>query len=476
MKTFTLLLLCAMGITTAASSVAADQSNLIQRGQYLATAGDCTACHTSNETKPYAGGYPFNMPMGKIISSNITSSKQFGIGNWTEQQFADAVRKGVRPDGSQLYPAMPYTSYSNITDQDMQALYAYFQSVPAIDEAPKQKTELSFPFNLPGLMWGWNLMFAHGTPFKPDDTLSVEQNRGKYLVEGLAHCSTCHTPRNQMMAEDSSEFLAGAHVDGWFAPNITSDKISGIGGWSDAELASYLKNGHAVGKAQAGGPMADAIQHSFRFMTDNDIHAIVSYLKSVPAHRITGQSDASWSVSKAKPVSWTKYEPGNSASNTKAYTDFSTTNGANLYSDNCAACHGANGEGSDDHTIPSLTNNTAVGGSDPTNLVMAITHGIHRQGADGKAVMPAFGEQQQVIHSWLTAGQIAAIANYVTDHFGQRNASLTAQQVTNIQQGSGDIPFLVQNAKAITIIAIVIVLVIIVVLVRKLKRNKEQNG
>ncbi|RQW63572.1 cytochrome c [Vibrio viridaestus] len=473
MKKSTLILSALFSVMMSQSSIADDNSSLIEYGRYLATAGDCTACHTSNEQKPYAGGYKFEMPMGNIISSNITSSKKFGIGRWTEEQFANAVRHGVRPDGSQLYPAMPYTSYSAITDADMKALYAYFKTIPAIDEAPADKTELSFPFDLPGLMWGWNAMFASGEQFQPDPTLSSPENRGKYLVQGLAHCSTCHTPRNQLMAEDKSRFLSGAPIDGWVAPNITSDPISGIGGWSNKELESYLKNGHAVGKAQAGGPMADAVQHSFRFMTDDDISAIVSYLKKVPPIKDGDVSQPAWSNDKAKAIDWTSYEPGNVASNSPDYSDTSSTDGAVLYNTNCAACHGQSGNGSDDQFIPSLTNNTAVGGSDPTNLVMAIVNGIHREGADGKAVMPAFGEHQQVIHSWLTSDQIASVANYVTQSFGRGSANLTGADVEKISSGIQDVPFLVKNAKALTIVGIVIVLLILIIFIKRIRRSKR---
>lgn len=469
-------IILAAAFAVAAAPAFAQDADLVKKGEYLANAGDCTACHTAPGGQPFAGGYLFKMPMGKIISSNITSSAQFGIGKWSEEEFARAVRKGVRPDGTNLYPAMPYTSYANITDEDMKALYAYFKQVKPVDAAPEQKTELAFPFNMPGAMWGWDLLFARSGEFKPDPTLSQSENRGKYLAEGLAHCSTCHTPRNQFLAEDSGQHLAGAFVDGWHAPNITSDQISGVGGWTNQEIISYLKNGHAEGKAQAGGPMADAIEHSLRFLTDDDTAAIAAYLKTVTPVRAPGQTAPSWGATQAKPIDWTSFETGGPASNTPGYTDTSTTDGAVLYNNNCASCHGLNGQGSDDHYFPSLTRNTAVGSTDPSNLVMAIADGIHREGADGTATMPAFSEEHQMIHSWLTPEQIAVLANYVSNQFGNGSPHLTASDVTRIRSGGGDTPFLIRNAKTFAIvgmaIAALVALGLVALVVARMRRRR----
>lgn len=452
----------------------AQDQDLVSRGEYLARAGDCTACHTAEGGQSMAGGYLFKMPMGTIVSSNITSSKEFGIGSWSEEDFAKAVREGVRPDGSHLYPAMPYPSYANITDADMKALYAYFKTVPAVDKAPSEKTALKFPFQMPGAMTVWNMMFANGKPFTPDPKLTDQQNRGKYLAEGLGHCSTCHTPRNQMMAPKASEYLAGADVDGWHAPNLTSDKVSGLGGWSDAEIEGYLKNGHAAGKAQAGGPMADAVEHSFRFLSDDDIAAITAYLRTVPAIRDQADTQPSYGVAKAKPVSWTTIEPGNVASDQPGYRQHDSNDGVVLYNTACAACHGVNGQGSDDGHFPSLTSNTAVGDVNPANLVMTIVDGIHRQGADGKWVMPAFGADTQMIHDTLTDDQIAAVANYVTEHFGQGNANLKAADIAAIEKGAPP-PWLIANAATMfwvgVAVAVIVILLIIGLVLARCRRS-----
>lgn len=180
--------------TFSAAALAAD-AGLIARGKYLATAADCSACHTNGKAgAPFAGGYAIHSPMGEIFSTNITPSKQYGIGNYTEEQFARAVREGVRADGDHLYPAMPYPSYSQLTDEDIKALYAYFMEAVQPVDAPAPDTKLPFPFSVRASMIGWNLLFRNNERFVPDATKTAEWNRGKYLVDGLAHCGDCHTP------------------------------------------------------------------------------------------------------------------------------------------------------------------------------------------------------------------------------------------------------------------------------------------
>ena len=247
-----------------ALNASAADDTLIQRGKYLSTAGDCVACHSVPGGKPFAGGLALPTPIGEIIATNITPSKTAGIGNYTLEQFSDAVRKGIRADGQHLYPAMPYTSYAKVSDDDIQAMYAYFMNaVPPVD-TPTQATALPFPFNIRLSMAGWNLLFLDNKVFVADAARDAEWNRGAYLVQGLTHCGTCHTPRNLLMAEMPSKELAGGDVGTWHAPNITSDLNSGIGGWDTAELVAYLKTGESLGKGQAAGPMAEAVDHSLQ--------------------------------------------------------------------------------------------------------------------------------------------------------------------------------------------------------------------
>ncbi len=244
-------LLMLAGLRPAAAQGQGD-ATLIKRSEYLAIAGDCAACHTAPGGRPMAGGLPLPTPVGNIISTNITPSRSHGIGSYTPQQFTDALRRGVRADGQHLYPAMPYTAYAKVTDEDARALYAYFMgAVAPVDESP-QPTRLPFPFDIRLSMAAGNWLFLDDRRFTSDPAQSAEWNRGAYLVSGLAHCSTCHTPRNLLMAEIRSLDLGGGSVGPWQAPNITSDANSGIGGWSVRDLVSYLRDGHAANKAQAG--------------------------------------------------------------------------------------------------------------------------------------------------------------------------------------------------------------------------------
>ena len=249
----------------AASSASAPDAatEQTQVGAYVARAADCAACHTAPKGEPYAGGYAINSPLGVIYASNITPSKQYGIGNWTEEQFAHALRDGVGGNGQRLYPAMPYDAYHGMSDADVHALYTYLmQDVKPVDRPAKETTALSFPFNIRQLMIGWDWLYVKQPRTNAAD--SAERKRGRYLVDVLGHCASCHSPRNVMMATTSAGYLSGADLAGWHAPNITSDPVSGIGGWSTAELVTYLRDGHVVGKAQAAGPMAEAVENSFR--------------------------------------------------------------------------------------------------------------------------------------------------------------------------------------------------------------------
>ena len=272
-------LLVAVG---SASAFAAD-SDEIARGKYIATASDCEACHTRPGGKPLAGGLPLESPLGVIYSTNITPSRQYGIGNYSLQKFSNALRGGIRGDGAHLYPAMPYASYARLTDDDIKALYAHFmQQVQPVDEPAAKQTSLPFPYNMRFSMAFWNALFLDSKPFAPDPSQSAEWNRGKYLVDGAAHCGECHTPRGLFMQQKHSQEFGGAVIGSWYAPNITSDTTSGIGAMSADELFRYLKFGNVAGKAQAGGEMALAVQLSFSRLSDEDLHAMVSYLRSVP--------------------------------------------------------------------------------------------------------------------------------------------------------------------------------------------------
>ena len=422
----------------------------IERGRYLATAGDCIACHSVPGGKPMAGGLALATPLGAIVATNITPSTTHGIGKYTLKQFSDAVRHGVRADGANLYPAMPYTAYAKVTDEDTAALYDYFMhGVAAVDAAPAQATDLPFPFNIRLSMAGWNLLFLDKKPFVVDTAKSMEWNRGAYLAQGLAHCTTCHTPRNALMAEQLSKELGGADLGTWYAPNITSDIHSGVGGWSQQELVDYLRTGRAANKAQAAGPMAEAIDHSLKHLSDADLNAIAHYVKGVPA--IRDKADT-------QPVTqWGK--AGDELASIRGVPlpqNLNKMSGAQLYDAQCASCHQAKGEGSFDGSLPPLFHNAVTGRSNSNNLVMAILDGVERQ--DGKGshaghLMPAFRQA-------LSDEQIVTLGNYVQKMYGNPDVKVTAEQVTTLRNG-GPASNLIGLARAGIIVGVLVLLALL---------------
>jgi len=417
--------------------------DLVRRGEYVAIAGDCVACHTAPGGKPFAGGLALPTPIGDIIATNITPSKTAGIGNYTLAQFTDAMRKGLRADGAHIYPAMPYTAYANVTDDDMRALYAYFMhEVAPVDTAPPA-TRLPFPFDIRLSMAVWNLLFLDRHGFQPNPAQSADWNRGAYLVRGLAHCGTCHTPRNLLMAERAARELRGGDVGAWFAPNITSDVNSGIGGWSEQELVDYMQRGRAAGKSQAAGPMAEAIDQSLRHLTAADLRAIAVFLKGVPALRDPGDTrpryawgEAADDLSSLRGVAWPQ-EPDRMT-------------GPQLYDAWCATCHQAQAEGSFDGGLPPLFHNTALGGTDTNNLVMVMLDGVRRETGTSETLMPGFAQ--------LSDRQLATLGSYLTRRYGNPAATVNEEQVRTLRAGGAQshLVLIARLALAVVVIALVV--------------------
>jgi fructose 5-dehydrogenase cytochrome subunit len=450
-------------LPAAASSVADTGSvddGMVVKGRYVAIAADCAACHTAVGGRPFAGGYPIESPMGVIWSTNITPSKQNGIGNYTEAQFARAIREGVTPEGRHLYPAMPYPSYAKMTDEDVAALYRYFMAdVKPVDIASKE-TRLPFPFSMRSSMMMWNALYANGKPFTPNPGKSPEYNRGDYLVNGLAHCSACHTGRTFLMGEDSSSPLGGGSLGAWYAPNISSNKAAGIGGWSEHDLYTYLSTGHVMGKAQAAGPMAEAVEHSLQFLTDSDLRAIVTYLKeSTP---VAG-SEAIARYTVGQPSADESAMRGNAVENVDA--------GWKVYSGTCAACHGTRGEGTSSY--PSLFHNTATGAVRSDNLIATILYGVHRN-VDGKAIdMPGFGPGASFTER-LSDQQVADVSNFVLRSFGQASPDVTAHTVETMSEGGPKSPLVTISRIAAPFgVLMVIVLAVAVVRIRRARKGQE---
>jgi mono/diheme cytochrome c family protein len=374
-----------------------DKADLIQKGQYLARAADCVACHTAPGGQPFAGGRAFELPFGVLYSPNITPDAKTGIGGYTDDEWVAALRNGVARDGKHLYPAMPYASYSKMTRADALAIKAYLSSLAPV-EAKAPENRMNFPYSQRWLMIGWNLVNNPGKEFTPDPNRPPEWNRGAYLVDGLGHCGECHTPRNFMQGLKDSKAYAGADVEGWHAYNLSSDKTAGLGGWTDEALAQYLSTGHAEGHGPASGPMAEAIENSLRFLTPEDIHAMVVYLKALPA-----QPDGPPAV--PAKVAGGAAEPL----------------GAHLYVQACAGCHLPDGSGRQSPWA-ALAGAHSTGDVTGTNLVQILAHGSQMQTNDGQVFMHSFT-------GGYTDAELAAIANYLIGDMSGRQGQVTAQQV-----------------------------------------------
>lgn len=409
--------------TSAFADSTADSAALIKRGAYLATAADCTACHTAPgaaKNAEFGGGYPLASPFGVIYGTNISSDKEFGIGNWSDDEFVRAVRDGVGKDGQQLYPAMPYDSFTKMKRDDVLAIKTYLMSLPGVHEA-SAKTDLSFPFNQRWGMTFWKWFNFDKGELKNDPSNSDNWNRGRYLVDAMEHCGTCHTPRTLTMGMDNSKTLGGGDLGSWTAFNITSDKNAGIGNWSQQELVTYLKTGFVAGKASASGAMAEAIEHSLQHLTDADLNAIATYVRSVPAVADKDQT---------KPRDqWGK--PAGDVFPDRANAVAFDKSASALFNSNCAACHGATGQGIGKgfHAYPSLYNHSSTGAADSRNLVAVILTGVQRHMDQGEVMMPSFANQ-------LNDEQVAQIANYVSTQFGNpAGATVTAKQVKKVRDG-----------------------------------------
>jgi mono/diheme cytochrome c family protein len=386
------------------------KASLVERGEYLAKAADCMVCHTTQDGKPYAGGLGFNLPFGTLYSTNITPDKETGIGNYSDQDFLAAVHRGIRRDGARLYPAMPFTSYTYMTDADALAIKAYLFSLPAVRaEAPANT--LTFPFNQRWAMTFWSIVFNPDIRFEPDTSKTPEWNRGAYLAEALAHCGECHTPRNLGFALDNRKKFAGALTAGWRAFNITSDKTTGIGGWSDEDIVSYLTIGHAMGHGSASGPMGEAVDYSFSQFAPEDIRAVVAYLRSVPP---IASPDLPATLAPPAPAS---HKQGGGTQDPR---------GKMVFEGACVSCHDWSGE-SPISPFATLTGAWAVNDPTATNVAQIVISGTVRRHPPDAVSMPAFGDAYSDI-------EIAAVANYVTARFGSKPSSLTAQDVAELRK------------------------------------------
>ncbi len=387
-------------------------AEMLARGEYLTKAADCIACHTvPGSGKPFAGGVAFKLPIGTIYSSNITADPTSGIGAWSDDDFLRAVRDGVGKEGQHLYPAFPYTSYTKLSRSDALAIKAYLISLPAIRQA-NRANELGFPFNQRWAVGFWNAAFFKDQRFAADPSKSSEWNRGGYLATALGHCAECHTPRNLGFGLEHGKELAGAELQGWRAYNITPDPKYGIGAWSDAELAEYLKTGLAVGHASANGPMGEAVSHSLQFLNPEDIASLIAYLRAVPARE--GAHPIDVDRNPAPVVASTETAPESVDAPAHAQ-------GLKLFEGACASCHQWNGKGQQSQ-YASLLGTRGVNDAHGANVTQAILQGVNMRIGGRDVFMPAFG-------SAYSNTEVAALANYVIAHFGGKQGEVTPDQV-----------------------------------------------
>jgi mono/diheme cytochrome c family protein len=416
-------LLCGAHAASAAPASDAGQS-LVEQGRYLVTAGDCISCHTRPNGEPFAGGRSLNTPFGVIYSANITPDRNTGIGAWSELDLARAMRDGIAADGTHLYPAFPYTAYTKVSDRDVHAIYAYLRSLKPVNYTPP-KNKMPFPFSVRALMSGWNLMFFEPGRYVQNAAQSAEWNRGAYLTQGLGHCGACHTPHNALGGERNSAALTGGEYLDEIADEVVDNKVtpmdeptvrlwasanltpasSGLGAWPLDAIVAYLKTGHSA-RAAAFGPMSEVIGNSTSHLSDNDLHAIAVYLKSLSAAVQSAPDKPSADARKAGEI---------------------------VYTTRCADCHLPTGLGvpraadaDASKTAPPLAGNAALQAPNPATLINVVLYGAHEAAQSDGSWPKMSGFELSV---GLDDEQIAALCTYVRSSWGNQAGSVSAAAV-----------------------------------------------
>jgi mono/diheme cytochrome c family protein len=382
----------------------ADLAAQIERGAYLARAGDCQACHTVRGAAAYAGGRAIPTPFGTFYSPNITPDAQTGIGLWTADDFWRAMHEGRSRDGSPLYPVFPYTNYTRVTREDSDALFVYLKSLPPVAQA-RREHELKFPYQYRPLLAGWRLLFFRPGVYEPEPAQNEEWNRGAYLVQGLGHCSACHESRNALGASRAQP--AGGLVLNWYAPSLSVARDAGVQDWPVHDIAALLKDGVSP-QASALGPMAEVVYESLQHLTDADIRAMAVYLKDLPV------ADAQ-----------TKRER-------RAPRDLQAiaARGEKTYADHCASCHGDNGEGRAP-AAPALAGNRALTMDVMVNPIRVLLYGGYAPGTAGNPRpygMPPF------VHT-LSDQEIADVLTYTRNAWGNEASAVSSADVARHRAG-----------------------------------------
>ena len=373
----------------------------IERGRLVAAAGDCAVCHTAPNGRVNAGGLALDTPFGTIYSTNITPDAATGIGAWSYPAFERAMREGVHRDGRRLYPAFPYTAFAKVSDTDMQSLYAYLMSQPAVAAKPPE-TRLAFPFSVRPLLAGWNLLFHHEQAFKPDPAKSVEWNRGAYLAEGLGHCGACHSPRNALGGEKRGKLaLTGGQAEGWDAPSLTALSAAPVP-WDREALYRYLRDGYSPLHGPAAGPMAPVVE-SLAALPDSDIRAIATYIAS---------------FSEAPPAEALAARAATLRQQSQAVAGRLTGQGADLFAGACAVCHQA-GQGTEVFGEKvALALNTNLHAARPDNLIHVLMHGVSTSASSEIGAMPGFADS-------LSDRQMTVLVDYLRQLYAPQQPAWT---------------------------------------------------
>ena len=370
----------------------------IERGRYLAAAGDCAGCHTTEGAAPYAGGRPLQTPFGTVLSANLTPDAS-GLKGWSADQFWRAMHEGVSANGDHLYPAFPYNYFSRMPRTDTDALFAYLQSLPPVANKP-DRNQLPFPFNIRALVSVWNLLYLDPAEFKPDPAHDAQWNRGAYLVEGPGHCAACHTPKTVLGGPQKGHDFQGGAFGTWFAPDLTPNGRSGLGGWTRDETVQFLRAGRNA-HASASGEMGLVVQDSTSLLADDDLQAIAAYLAdraASPSPAMTPPDTAQMKIGEA------------------------------IFVDECSACHLGRGQGQT-LAFPPLARSANVQQTDPAtalHIILAGAQAAPTRAAPTAFTMPSF--------AWkLDDRQVAAVATYVRNEWGNAAPAVTADQVAKLR-------------------------------------------
>ena len=397
--------------TLAGLAPAQSTTDILKKGEYLARAGDCVACHTVSGGKQFAGGRAMPTPFGNLYVPNITPDDTTGIGRWSSDDFYKTMHQGRSRDGSLLYPAMPFAAYTKVTRADSDAIYAYLMSTPPVRQSNRAH-ELRFPYNKRQLLLGWRALYFTEGEYQSDVKQTLEWNRGAYLVQGLGHCSMCHTAINALGGSSESKKFQGGMIpnQNWYAPSLTSNREAGLGDWKIEDIMSLLQAGVSH-RGTVYGPMAEVVYNSLQYVSDEDIRAMAVYLKALPSdnRRVEGPDPAQLVQPRVLEL------------------------GRKVYAVQCAMCHGVEGKGTPP-AFPPLANNQSIAMDSPVNSIRMVLNGGYPPGTRKNPRphgMPPFAQL-------LSDAEVAAVVTYIRVSWDNHGLPVTPKQANAIRSATLD--------------------------------------